>query len=114
MEASTPNEMEQNIENELNTDENIPGTEHLNEPVTDEDPITKLEAELQEQKDKYLRLMAEFDNYKIAGACYTYDAAPESGYYQYVSSVVAVYKTGSANWAVTTNRRISTNISYTI
>ena len=64
MEASTPNEMEQNIENELNTDENIPGTEHLNEPVADEDPITKLEAELQEQKDKYLRLMAEFDNYR--------------------------------------------------
>jgi len=64
MEESIPNEMEQNIENELNTDENIPGTEHLNEPVTEEDPITKLEAELQEQKDKYLRLMAEFDNYR--------------------------------------------------
>jgi molecular chaperone GrpE len=64
MEASIPNEMEQNIENELNTDENMPGTEHLNEPVADQDPITKLEAELQEQKDKYLRLMAEFDNYK--------------------------------------------------
>ena len=64
MEESIPNEMEQNIENELNTDENIPGTEHLNEPVADEDPITKLEAELQEQKDKYLRLMAEFDNYR--------------------------------------------------
>ena len=64
MEESIPNEMEQNIENELNTDENVPGTEHLNEPVADEDPITKLEAELQEQKDKYLRLMAEFDNYR--------------------------------------------------
>ena len=64
MEESIPNEMEQNIENELNTDENVPGTEHLNEPVTEEDPITKLEAELQEQKDKYLRLMAEFDNYR--------------------------------------------------
>ena len=64
MEESIPNEMEQNIENELNTDENMPGTEHLNEPVADEDPLTKLEAELQEQKDKYLRLMAEFDNYR--------------------------------------------------
>jgi molecular chaperone GrpE len=64
MEESIPNEMEQNIENELNTDENIPGTEHLNEPLAEEDPITKLEAELQEQKDKYLRLMAEFDNYR--------------------------------------------------
>ena len=64
MEESIPNEMEQNIENELNTDENVPGTEHLNAPVAEEDPITKLEADLQEQKDKYLRLMAEFDNYR--------------------------------------------------
>ena len=64
MEESIPNEMEQNIENELNTNENVPGTDHVNEPVVDEDPITKLEAELQEQKDKYLRLMAEFDNYR--------------------------------------------------
>jgi molecular chaperone GrpE len=64
MEESIPNEMEQNIENELNTDENVPGTEHLTAPVAEEDPITKLEAELQEQKDKYLRLMAEFDNYR--------------------------------------------------
>lgn len=64
MEESIPNEMEQNIENELNTNEHMPGTEHVNEPAAEEDPITKLEAELQEQKDKYLRLMAEFDNYR--------------------------------------------------
>jgi molecular chaperone GrpE len=64
MEESIPNEMEQHIENELNADENVPGTEHLNASVAEEDPITKLEAELQEQKDKYLRLMAEFDNYR--------------------------------------------------
>ena len=64
MEESIPNEMEQNIENELNTNENVPETDHVNEPVANEDPITKLEAELQEQKDKYLRLMAEFDNYR--------------------------------------------------
>jgi hypothetical protein len=31
MEETIPNEMEQNIENQLNTDENMPGTEHLNE-----------------------------------------------------------------------------------
>ena len=46
MEETIPNEMEQNIENELNTDENMPGTEHLNEPVANEDPIAKLEAEV--------------------------------------------------------------------
>ena len=63
MEESISNEMEQNIENELNTDENMPETEHLKEPEDAEDPLTKLDAELQEQKDKYLRLMAEFENY---------------------------------------------------
>ena len=64
MEESISNEMEQNIENELKTDENMPETEHLKEPEDAEDPLTKLDAELQEQKDKYLRLMAEFENYR--------------------------------------------------
>jgi len=64
MEESISNEMEQNIENELNTDENMPETEHSKEPEDAEDPLTKLDAELQEQKDKYLRLMAEFENYR--------------------------------------------------
>lgn len=48
----------------INTDENISGTSHLNEPVTQEDEIGKLGSELNEQKDKYLRLVAEFENYK--------------------------------------------------
>ena len=49
---------------DINADENAAGTSHLNEPVTDDSQIEKLQAELQEQKDKYLRLMAEFDNYR--------------------------------------------------
>jgi len=48
----------------INTDENAAGTSHLNEPVAEENAMEKLEAELQEQKDKYLRLMAEFDNFR--------------------------------------------------
>jgi molecular chaperone GrpE len=48
----------------LNTDENAAGTNHLNEPVGEENAIEKLEAALEEQKDKYLRLMAEFDNFR--------------------------------------------------
>lgn len=48
----------------VNADENAAGTTHLNEPVADESVVEKLEAELQEQKDKYLRLMAEFDNFR--------------------------------------------------
>jgi Molecular chaperone GrpE (heat shock protein) len=57
----------------INTDENISGTSHLNEPVENdsaeqEDMVEKLENELNEQKDKYLRLVAEFDNYKKRNA----------------------------------------------
>lgn len=49
---------------DLNTDENAAGTSHLNEPVAEESVFDKLEAEVKEQKDKYLRLMAEFDNFR--------------------------------------------------
>lgn len=48
----------------LNADENAAGTTHLNEPVQEENEFEKLQAELQEQKDKYIRLMAEFDNFR--------------------------------------------------
>jgi molecular chaperone GrpE len=48
---------------DINTDENAAGTSHLNEPVAGENEMEKTAAELQEQKDKYLRLMAEFDNF---------------------------------------------------
>jgi molecular chaperone GrpE len=47
----------------INTDESIPGSERLNESLAD-DNLQKKEAELQEQKEKYLRLYADFDNYK--------------------------------------------------
>lgn len=49
---------------DINTDENAAGTSHLNDPVEEEALLEKLEAELKEQKDKYLRLMAEFDNFR--------------------------------------------------
>jgi len=48
---------------DINSDENMAGTNHLNEAL-DESNLQKLEAEVAEQKDKYLRLFAEFDNYK--------------------------------------------------
>ncbi len=48
----------------INADENAAGTIHLNDPLTDESETEKLNSELKEQKDKYLRLMAEFDNYR--------------------------------------------------
>ena len=60
-----------NLDMNINSDDNIPGTSHLNDPMTsgeDEENANneadKLKDELQEQKDKYLRLFAEFDNAK--------------------------------------------------
>jgi molecular chaperone GrpE len=53
------------IEMDINADADVPGNTHLSNPP--EEVISeqaKLEAELQEQKDKYVRLFAEFDNFK--------------------------------------------------
>jgi molecular chaperone GrpE len=49
---------------DINTDENVAGTVNLNQVLEEEELIDKLKADLQDQKDKYLRLLAEFDNYK--------------------------------------------------
>ena len=49
---------------DINTDENAAGTTHLNEPVEETSETEKLASELAEQKDKYIRLMAEFDNFR--------------------------------------------------
>ncbi len=49
---------------DINSDDSMPGTSHLSDSLTDENEVNKLKAELQEQKDKYLRLFAEFDNFK--------------------------------------------------
>jgi molecular chaperone GrpE len=53
---------------DINTDENLAGTTHLNENVDEENETDKLKDELQQQKDKYLRLVAEFDNFKKRNA----------------------------------------------
>jgi molecular chaperone GrpE len=54
---------------DINSDENMPGTSHMNDSfAADESEIEKLKAEVQEQKDKYLRLFAEFDNFKRRNA----------------------------------------------
>ena len=60
-----------NLDMNINSDDNIPGTSHLNDPMTTgeeeenaNNEADKLKVELQEQKDKYLRLFAEFDNAK--------------------------------------------------
>ncbi len=52
----------------INADDNLPGTSHLSDQLPEDGELDKLQSELQEQKDKYLRLFAEFDNYKRRSA----------------------------------------------
>ncbi len=49
---------------DINTDENVAGIHHLNQNLDEDDQVEKLNVEIKEQKDKYLRLLAEFDNFK--------------------------------------------------
>lgn len=53
---------------DLNSDENLSGTTHLNSPIGDEPELEKIKAELVEAKDKYLRKVAEFENFKRRNA----------------------------------------------
>ena len=53
---------------DINTDENLSGTTHLNEPVADESELEKIKSQLEEANDKYLRKVAEFDNFKRRNA----------------------------------------------
>jgi len=52
----------------INADEALNGSTHLNEPVAEESAIEKVKEELKEAGDKYLRLAAEFDNFKRRNA----------------------------------------------
>ncbi len=62
------NENEQVSSGGINSDENMSGTSYLNDQIEEESEIQKLNEELQGQKDKYLRLVAEFDNFKKRNA----------------------------------------------
>jgi len=48
----------------INADENMGGTTHLSEPITDEPELETLRNELGEMKDKFIRKVAEFENFK--------------------------------------------------
>ena len=62
------NSPENDMNIDINTDENLSGTSYLNEPLGDETELEKVKTELDEIKDKYLRKIAEFDNYKRRSA----------------------------------------------
>lgn len=46
----------------INADSEVAGTSYFNESITDESEIEKLQSEIAELKDKYLRQVAEIDN----------------------------------------------------
>jgi molecular chaperone GrpE len=52
----------------INVDENVAGDQHLTEPVAEESEIEKLKAQVAELNDRYLRQVAEFDNFKRRNA----------------------------------------------
>lgn len=64
MEEQVNNGQDPSTGMDINTDENLSGTTHLNEPVAEESEMERLKAELAEASDKYLRKIAEFENYK--------------------------------------------------
>jgi len=53
---------------DINSDETMNGTSHLNNPVENDSELEKLKTELDEAKDKYLRKVAEFENFKRRNA----------------------------------------------
>ena len=53
---------------DMNTDENIAGATRLEDIDAREEEFERLKEDLQEQKDKYLRLFAEFDNFRKRNA----------------------------------------------
>lgn len=53
---------------DINTDESLSGTSHLNEPLEEESKLEKLKAEVEDQKDKFVRKVAEFENFKRRSA----------------------------------------------
>ncbi len=62
-EKNTP--LTDNTAMDINADSDVPGNIHLSNPDAEfESETEKLVAEIKEQKDKFLRLSAEFDNYK--------------------------------------------------
>ncbi len=57
----------ENQELNINSDSELPGNTHLTNEGA-EAAMEKLQSELEEQKDKYLRLFAEFDNFRRRNA----------------------------------------------
>lgn len=64
---NTEEQGREDLEN-LNTDENYAGESKLDEISAQEEELEKYKKELADQKDKYVRLFAEFDNFRKRSA----------------------------------------------
>ena len=53
---------------DINADSEIPGSTHLSNPADATSELEKLQMEAAEWKDKYIRLVAEFDNFRKRNA----------------------------------------------
>ncbi|MEO5591278.1 MAG: nucleotide exchange factor GrpE [Chitinophagaceae bacterium] len=53
---------------DINADSDVAGSNHLSNPADEISEIEKLQGEAAEFKDKYLRLVAEFDNFRKRNA----------------------------------------------
>ena len=62
------NETNNGVDIDINSDSDVPGIGHLSDPIGDVGELEKTQFELQEMKDKYLRLVAEFDNFRKRNA----------------------------------------------
>lgn len=63
------NESPENQSNiDINSDESLSGSSHLNDPIEEDAELESLKSELEDTKDKLLRKVAEFDNFKRRNA----------------------------------------------
>lgn len=62
------NDHDENFSININTDENMDGNQHLNEPVAEESEVEKLKDQIAKLNDKFLRQAAEFDNFRRRNA----------------------------------------------
>jgi molecular chaperone GrpE len=53
---------------DLNTDENINGSQRLDDPIENDEETERLRAQVSELNDRYLRQVAEFENFKRRNA----------------------------------------------
>lgn len=60
--------IEEALAQELNIDDSVNGMQHLDDAVGEESELERAKAEMEEYKDKYMRLVAEFDNFRKRNA----------------------------------------------